>query len=80
MERVNVAAELRAHVRRLPGVDLDNLTFFVGRSLFVPGSHPMNPPWRKKLFLWLANNVEEAFDYFAHAVRAARADRLADRG
>jgi len=63
MERVNVAADLRAHLRTLPGVDLDNLTFFVGRSVFVPGPHPLNPPWRKRLFLWLANNVEEEFDY-----------------
>jgi len=44
-------------------VDLDNLTFFVGRSIFVPGPHRLRPLWRKKLFLWLANNVEEEFDY-----------------
>ena len=63
MERVNVADDLRTHGKHLPGVDLDNLTFFVGRSIFVPGPHLLRPPWRKKLFLWLANNVEEEFDY-----------------
>src|SRR5450631_2666610 len=63
MERVNVADDLRTHGKHLPGVDLDNLTFFVGRSIFVPGPHTLRPHWRKKLFLWLANNVEEEFDY-----------------
>ncbi|MFI4896061.1 MAG: potassium transporter Kup [Steroidobacterales bacterium] len=63
MERVNVADDLRTQGRHLPGVDLDKLTFFVGRSIFVPGPHTLRPHWRKKLFLWLANNVEEEFDY-----------------
>jgi KUP system potassium uptake protein len=63
MERVNVAGDLRMQGRHLPGVDLDKLTFFVGRSIFVPGPHTLRPHWRKKLFLWLANNVEEEFDY-----------------
>ena len=63
MDTVNVAEDLRAHGKQLPGVDLDNLTFFVGHSIFVPGPHRLRPLWRKKLFLWLANNVEEEFDY-----------------
>lgn len=63
MERVNVADDLRAHGKHLRGVDLDKLTFFVGRSIFIPGPHTLRPHWRKKLFLWLANNVEEEFDY-----------------
>jgi KUP system potassium uptake protein len=63
MDPVNVAADLRIHAHGLAGVDLDNVTFFVGRSIFVPGSHPLRPLWRKKLFLWLANHIEEEFDY-----------------
>jgi KUP system potassium uptake protein len=63
MEQINVAGDLRKHGKHLPGVDLDNLTFFVGRSIFIEGPHRMTPRWRKKLFLWLANNVEEEFDY-----------------
>jgi len=63
MEHVGVADDLRAQRKHLSGVDLENLTFFVGRSIFIPGPHEMRPNWRKKLFLWLANNVEEEFDY-----------------
>jgi K+ transporter len=50
-------------MKRFPQVALDRLTFFVGRSIFVDGPHAFWPRWRKKLFLWLANNVEEEFDY-----------------
>jgi KUP system potassium uptake protein len=58
-----VAADLRRQARHLPGVDLEHLTFFVGRSIFVEGPHLLEPRWRKRLFLWLANHVEQEFDY-----------------
>ena len=63
MDPVNAARDLRAHLQHCPGVDADHLTFFVGRSMFIPGVHRLNPAWRKRLFLWLANSVEEDFDY-----------------
>ena len=63
MEQPDVAFAFRKYMRRFSQVDLDRLTFFVGRSIFVDGPHSFWPRWRKKLFLWLANNVEEEFDY-----------------
>jgi KUP system potassium uptake protein len=63
MEPVNVAPDLRRHIQHHPDVDLDRITFLVGRSIFIPGAHRMRPRWRMRLFLWLANNVEEEFDY-----------------
>ncbi len=63
MERINVAGDLRNHMRRYTQIDFDNTTYFVGRSIFVEGPHVLKPHWRKGLFLWLANNVEEEFDY-----------------
>ena len=63
MQQPNVAADLRKHMKRHAEIDLDNLTFFVGRSIFVEGPHSLKPQWRKNLFLWLANNIEEEFDY-----------------
>jgi len=63
MDHPHVAGDLRHHMSHCPDVDLHNLTFFVGRSMFIPGSHRMRPAWRKRLFLWLANSVEEDFDY-----------------
>ena len=54
------AASLRY---RGAGVDVAHLTFFVGRSMFISGEHRLRPAWRKRLFLWLANSVEEDFDY-----------------
>jgi len=63
MEQPDVAFAFRKYMTRFPQVDVGRLTFFVGRSIFVDGSHTFWPAWRKKLFLWLANNVEEEFDY-----------------
>jgi len=63
MEQPEVVGAFRAHMARFPQVDLDRLTFFVGRSIFVEGPHAFWPHWRKKLFLWLSNSVEEEFDY-----------------
>ncbi len=63
MEQPDVAFEFRRYMKRFSQVNLDRLTFFVGRSIFVDGPHVFWPRWRKKLFLWLANNVEEEFDY-----------------
>jgi len=63
MERLDVAAAFRRYMKRFPEVDLDRLTFFVGRSIFVEGPHRFRPRWRKRLFLWLANSVEEEFNY-----------------
>ncbi len=61
-EEPNAANDLRASMKNLPDVDLYNLTFFVGHSIFVEGGRTMKPQWRKKLFLWLANSVEEDYD------------------
>lgn len=63
MQPPHVADDLREHMKRHPEIDLENMTFFVGRSIFVEGNHPLKPHWRKGLFLWLANSVEEEFDY-----------------
>ena len=63
IDRPNVATDLRQQMMRFSEVDMENLTFFVGRSIFVKGTHKMTPPWRKDLFLWLANSVEEEYDY-----------------
>jgi KUP system potassium uptake protein len=63
MERVDVVGDLKKHAAQIAGVDLENLTFFVGRSIFVEGERRMRPRWRKRLFLWLANSVEEEFEY-----------------
>lgn len=63
MDKHTVAEDLRQYLTGIPGVDLENLTFFVGRSMFVKGSSTFHPRWRKKLFLWLANTVEEEFEY-----------------
>jgi KUP system potassium uptake protein len=63
MDNPNVPLDLRRHMRRFEAVDLDHVTFFVGHSIFIEGATVMKPRWRKKLFLWLANNIEEEFDY-----------------
>lgn len=62
-EKPSVADDLRKYMARFPEVDLENLTFIVGRSIFVKGPSVMKPRWSKKLFLWLANHVEEEFNY-----------------
>lgn len=63
MDAPHVKNDLCEHMQHHSGIDLDNLTFFVGHSIFIAGTHPFKPVWRKNLFLWLANNVEEDFDY-----------------
>ena len=62
-EEPNAAADLRERMAQFPDIDLYNLTFFVGHSIFVEGGRVMKPKWRKKLFLWLANSVEEEIDF-----------------
>lgn len=63
MQPPHVVRDLREHAKHHPEIDLENLTFYVGRSIFVEGHSNLKPLWRKKIFLWLANNVEEEFDY-----------------
>jgi KUP system potassium uptake protein len=64
MEQPDVAETFCKQMQSFPEVDLERLTFFVGRSIFVEGPHhTFRPRWRKSLFLWLANSVEEEFDY-----------------
>lgn len=64
MEPPEVAQDFARQMQSYPEVDLERLTYFVGRSIFVPGPHhTFRPRWRKSLFLWLANSVEEEFDY-----------------
>jgi len=63
MEQPDVPGAFRECMKRFADVDLQRLTFFVGRSIFVAGPRAFRPRWRKKLFLWLANNIEEEFDY-----------------
>jgi KUP system potassium uptake protein len=64
MEQSDVAQDFLQQMQSYPEVDQERLTFFVGRSIFVEGPHhTFRPRWRKSLFLWLANSVEEEFDY-----------------
>ena len=38
-------------------MDMDNVTFFLGRETLVPGEHPSLPRWRVALYMWLASNA-----------------------
>jgi KUP system potassium uptake protein len=38
-------------------LDMDNVTFFLGRETLVPGAHPSLPRWRVALYMWLASNA-----------------------
>jgi len=62
-EHPQVVADLRRHQALFKDVDFTDPTFFVGRSIFVEGKHLFYPRWRKKLFLRMAMNVQEEFDY-----------------
>jgi KUP system potassium uptake protein len=44
----------RAHGLAL---DMDNVTFFLGRETLVPGAQPSLPRWRVALYMWLASNA-----------------------
>ena len=47
-------AAARAHGLAL---DMDSVTFFLGRETLVPGDHPSLPRWRVALYMWLASNA-----------------------
>ncbi|HWC62424.1 MAG TPA: hypothetical protein VG501_02300, partial [Rhizomicrobium sp.] len=38
-------------------LDMDNVTFFLGRETLVPGAHPSLARWRVALYMWLASNA-----------------------
>jgi KUP system potassium uptake protein len=38
-------------------MDMDSVTFFLGRETLVPGEHPSLPRWRVALYMWLASNA-----------------------
>lgn len=58
----HVTQDLRRCLQRHSEIDMENTTYFVGRSIFIDGPSAWRPAWQKKLFLWLANNVEEEYD------------------
>ena len=45
----------RAHGLAL---DMDSVTFFLGRETLVPGEHPSLPRWRVALYMWLVSNAQ----------------------
>ena len=38
-------------------LEMDNVTFFLGRETLVPGEHPSLPRWRVALYMWLSSNA-----------------------
>ena len=62
-ERPNVPAALAACRERV-GIDLDDVSFFVGREMSVPGRRHGLAPWRERLFAFLSHNAVGASDYF----------------
>jgi KUP system potassium uptake protein len=44
----------RAHGLAL---EMDSVTFFLGRETLVPGEHPSMARWRVALYMWLASNA-----------------------
>ena len=63
VQHPHVTNDLRRTMQRYADVDMANPTYYVGRSIFINGPSQWKPAWRKRLFLWLANNVEEEYDY-----------------
>ena len=54
-------AAARAH--RLV-LEMDSVTFFLGRETLVPGEHPSLPRWRVALYMWLASNALSPAQYY----------------
>ena len=54
-------AAARAHGLVL---EMDNVTFFLGRETLVPGEHPSLPRWRVALYMWLASNALSPARYY----------------
>jgi KUP system potassium uptake protein len=67
MDKPNVPAAVRLAAAQgyLPGVDPEDVTYFVGRQTVVPTeSHPGMALWREVLFATLNRNAELSADYF----------------
>jgi KUP system potassium uptake protein len=54
-------AAARAHGLVL---EMDSVTFFLGRETLVPGEHPSLPRWRVALYMWLASNALSPARYY----------------
>jgi KUP system potassium uptake protein len=65
-ERPNVPALLRqaAASGLQPGVDFDDVTYFLSKIEIVQTDAPGMPPWRKRLFLACTHITTDAVDYF----------------
>jgi KUP system potassium uptake protein len=64
-EGIDVPAGLAQHASELPGVDLDNLIYYLGRESFLPDPDvPGMAGWREGMFAFMARNAERTAEYF----------------
>lgn len=63
MERPNVLEDLQKHMVLDDPLNNEEVSYFVGRNVFVESETPMRPAWSKKLFLWLSNHSMDNFEY-----------------
>lgn len=64
-EGIDVPAGLAQYAAQLPGIDLDNLVYYLGRESFLPdASVPGMAKWREEMFAFMARNAERTAEYF----------------
>ena len=72
METARIPDGLRCAVERglLPGIDLDTLSYYVGRETIIPTEHVKGMAiWREALFAFMQRNAERSAAYFHVPVR-----------
>ena len=62
------------------GIDLDDVTYYVGAETIVPAEDGKGlPRWQEALFAAMGRNAARISDYLATALRPGRRDRARDR-
>ena len=62
------------------GIDLDDVTYYVGSETIVPAEDGKGlPRWQEALFAAMGRNAARMSDYLQLALRSGRRDRARDR-
>ncbi len=64
METADVMRDLRLLQAHNVDIDLDNVSFFLGRERLISTDRPGMARWRKQFFIFMSRNARNAADFF----------------
>ena len=64
METAHVMRDLRLLQAHNVDIDLDNVSFFLGRERLISTDRPGMARWREQLFILMSRNARNAADFF----------------